>query len=343
MLNNKLDESGDARGFVASVPGFTLKQNGSVELADTEETNWRGVVSRWREEVAGTEQSPSVHQALRDDETIAGHLDRPIWIPGSYMLSPGSDIWVEEFLTSLLYQGGGRFQDAVFDSLYGRMEAFFYEDQLELRILAPVGGFEMEGDLIEFERRLRIVRLTQADVDRMAQFWASPFGGLLLRKPWIGKRRWGFELYLRMPKQMGGGGQEAHQEAWKHTWHSLVWDRFEEACSALRVYRKGDMWYDFYLGDFTSWHPRNAPLFGGDMNLRQLFYESYTLSEEATAELVEFSKGWGKAKHWQDLEVAVHRFSLGCERSSPVDRLIDYVIALEALLLPEERLSLIHI
>ena len=335
MLNCRLDESeDDGREFVASLPGFTLLRTGSVEPSDTEETDWRAVLRRWGDAVKGTEESKSVVQALKDDETVARHLGARVGYPGWRALIPGSDTWVEGFLIEVLHEGGGQYQDAVFDKLYSRMEAFFYKEQFEIRVLAPLGGFDTEGDPIELRPGLRIVRLTQEDMDEIARAWHLSAPRLLYSKPWAGMRRWGFELYLEMDKQVDVTASRAGGDTPEDLWFRRAGKRFEEACSALKVYKKGDIWHDLMLNALTSWHPSRTSVIGGLWNLSRVPWEGYALSNEDATGFRKFWKRWGKAEHWQDLEVAVRRFSMGCERLLPEDALLDYVIALEALLLP---------
>ena len=338
-LNSKLDESGNREEFVVNLPGFILQRTGSVEPSDTKETNWRAVLRQWHPEVKVMNESMSVVQALKDDATVARHLGKAVWFPGWGSLSPGSDTWADSFLIEVLDEADGQYQDAVFDRLYKRMEAFFYEDQLQLRILAPLGGFTMQDGAIDLGDRLRIVRLTQEDTDEMARAWNFSASRLLYSKPWLAKRRWGFELYLEMDKRVDVAGPEPREEALEEMWMFVANERFNQACSALRVCRRGDVWHDLMLGTLTSWHPSGRPLIGGSWNLSRLGWEEYTLTEADAAKFVKLWKRWGKAEHWQDLEVAVRRFSMGCERSSAEDRLIDYVIALEALLLPDEKIG----
>jgi hypothetical protein len=338
MLNSRLDESGGRDAFVERVPRFILRRDGAIEPSETEETNWGEVLSKWDDAVSEMEETQAAVRALEGHEAAARLLGKGVWFPGWATLSPGSHTWVRDFLAQLLYESRGEFREDTYDRLFERMLAYFCPDEFELRVLAPLGGLVVMGGPIQLGPRLRIVELSQSDIDMMTEVWRSPFRiqSMVYSKPWIGKRRWGFELYQEMSKTVQGEDPEADNESWKDGWDFVAYNRFEQACAMLRAYKNGDVWHDFLVGSLTSWCPRSTPLIGGRLNLWKFAWREYTLSREEAAELEEFSNSWGKAKHWKDLELAIRRFSQGCERSSPLDALVDFVIALESLLLPGE-------
>jgi hypothetical protein len=312
-------------------PEFRVAPGGAMSRFYSVEPDWSRVVRRSEDRLRELKEYRSLVEALTTDETIAPQLEGHISIVSYYPWVRGAGQCVESLLIGLLCGQKGGFEQAAFDEFYQGVERLFYSDTLEVRCVAPLGGFEMDADRIELDEGFVIARIPDSERAEMLSESAA-FAPFAHPSP-IGLRKHGLELRVQLRKHVAVGDAGAADSSWKDP-HQKASEAFTEACSAMRLFKRGDVGFDQILSHLTCWHPFGGKMRTGPMDTRQFFAGTYTLSK---AEVSDFRSFWEEYRGATELDirkvgVALRRFNLGYTRREREDRLIDYVVGLESLL-----------
>jgi hypothetical protein len=273
----------------------------------------------------GTVYSEAI-QSLSEDEIISKHLDTPVGtIESSFRLDCDTILrfFVIDILNRLQSLG---FDEGVFDTVYEGIEDFFYRDTLEYRCFSPLEGFNMEGEGINLDSNLCVIKFPEEDKKEILK-QAAVFGW----QSWsIVHDEFALEMHVNTPKVVGLIPEVRFEDAP----NQIASQRFGEVCEALRIFKKGTVGYDRIRVTSTTWVPHSGTTSYGPNVPRRLIGPRYTLSKEECKEFVGFWSTYQKVKQLKRnrIETATRRFNFAYERSRPEDRLIDYMIAFETLL-----------
>jgi hypothetical protein len=244
---------------------------------------------------------------------------------------------IKGFLVRLVSQQGSlRFDSRVFDPLYQETEDYFYQDTVTYRYLAPLSRFSTEEDEILLDSGLSIVEVPNDWRQEMLDASVN-LPQLAAELEGAASTKHGLVLYLQLQKEQGEEvprRMQGHQEdAIKH-----VRNVFRLVCSALRLFKAGAVGYEQVIPRPTSWVPwRSAGVWGG--GLPSSLGERYVFSEEEAAGFAGFWPWYRDATTiaGRTVSLALRRFNMAYARGSDEDRLVDFMIAFEALLLQNER------
>jgi hypothetical protein len=226
---------------------------------------------------------------------------------------------------------GAEFKQDLFEANLEAFEAFFHTDSFTYRFFAPITGLKVEVDRVELEPKLAIVRVTgEEKEDLLAEyptFYPSNSTAIT--------HEFALELFHTVPKIIAG---DDYRPSFTEHPVEAVKRKFAEVCSALRLFKAGALALNhvwilntiFPLEGFGATHNPYSP---------PRFFDSYTLSSSEANALATFWQQYQascqvKRKRF---EVALRRFNFAYERERPEDKLIDYMIALEALLLGDQQ------
>lgn len=279
----------------------------------------------------------AVEQAMRKDDKVARHLDTLVGTSES-ALRVDVDHCLRRLLGQLLReQTDLRFREETFERIYGTMEDYFYRDTTELRLLAPLNQFQMEVDRIELARRLSVMRIPTHEREEILESSRGFLGPIVGASgvP-VGWEEFTLELFIEASKRFGD------QEASSVSPPSQMADEeFAEVLSALRLFKEGSVGYSAIRITPVGWDPFGGTnwTWGRGRGRESHLGPRYSLSTE---EISSFNGFWtdyrrvvGAKKRTPRFSLALRRFNFGYERVRPEDRLIDYTIALEALLLKQ--------
>ncbi len=249
---------------------------------------------------------------------------------------------VESFAFPIVYRyvssglAGGAFNEAEFAKLYDEIEAYLSSNVSTVRAFLDLGHLTGDALPLTLDPRRRIIALERDTVKRMlvraygadvplslgSSFLVGQIGGV--RYTQAGQLA--MEITFQYPKE-------------KLSELSLILKKeADEAATALRLSQSGTGSIRFL--DYE--HVGFVPEFGrfGFADERSTLRFAYKL-DEGVAKAI--------AKHWPDsswvsqqmfssssalstpLRIAIERFNLSFEKKVPADRLLDYIIALEAL------------
>jgi hypothetical protein len=322
-------------GPARTVPKIKIDESGMSSGWATE-VDWTFVVYAREKELQGLNSYSEVATAMQADPTIAKHLGMMVG-DGGTMARVDVNTSLRAFLINLLLRQNDLAVDASkLDSLYGDFETFFYSDLLKKRAFSPITGFEMEVDQIELGRGFFLRRLSVQEREGIASSAATvmPFPQFSVGFP-TGLEKFALDLSVEVPKVVG---EQPPTNVPPGGIGQIASERFQTVISALRLFKAGavDMTsistgtigFDIYGG------------FGGGMSRIRLpvLAANYTLSGTESPKFVAFWADFQRQYLMQHkrVDLAMRRFNLAYERLMLEDRLIDYAIGLEALLLRAE-------
>jgi len=311
---------------------FEVTEEGGVSQFSATEVEWWRFVFQNMENLKQMDVYKRAIHAMKEDREVAKHLDNLVGTE-EFRARIDADACLHSLLAELLRkQQDLSFQVSVFDRIYENLEDYFYQDTLEYRFLALLDNFQMENERIELSPKFSIIKIPKQEKEEMLSLsWQfGPFCSYQM----MPSDNYAFEFYVEVPKVIGDTSS-THKEENMPSW--VADKQFNEARSALRLFKNGAVsLVDIYMKP-ARWEPSGgisiahsaAPRVSGIL---------YKLPKE---ELPIFLKFWhffqGVRKRKQNrAEVALRRFNFGYERVRPEDKLIDWLIGFEALLLKKD-------
>ncbi len=305
---------------------------GSLSQTYVEEIEWSDVVFRTEKALKDTNTYQAVVLAMQQDKKISEHLNTLVGTPESRMkMNP--DRCLQVLLTQLLLkQQGIDFREDLFNQIYQSLENFFYEKLLEHRISSPLNRFKMEAETIELGPGFSINKISKEEKGKLLSE-ARQFGFIstydILPFP-----EYAFGLYLKTPKVIGDSDTISQEDSPIRIASKL----FDEACSALRLFKQGAVGYANLRMESTSWDPIGGIRTLGSGVGGRLRGSPYLFTEDETQAFSEFWPVYQKCRQVKRnrIEIALRRMNFAYERARPEDKLMDYLIGFEALLLKKE-------
>lgn len=318
-----------------TVPKIRVEGKGGMSSALATEIDWSRAIITREKELERLDSYAAVARAMRSDPTVAGHLDLMVG-DGGWMARVDIDSCLRSFLHHLLMRQNDLSIEATkFGELYDEFEGYFYSDSLKRRAVSPLNNFEMETDRVELEPGLSLRRLSLQEREEIASRWMSfmPFPMPFIAGWPTGREEFALDLFAEVPKVIGDRPPGVAPVGF----HQIASERLETVVVALRLFRAGAVDLTSISVMSIGWNVHG----GGGSTTRHrspLLRPNYTLPK---AEIPLFVRFWAdfqrqRSKKRSRVELALRRFNLAYERLLPEDRLIDCVIALEALLLRAE-------
>jgi Apea-like HEPN len=218
-------------------------------------------------------------------------------------------------------------------------EQALHEDMIDYRYLTVLEGFRMEAEKVELGPQLSIIRISPAEQEEIlssdSMLTTDPLDQA--RKA-VASHEYALEHYYTVPKVIGDPPEAPHSASPSQ----IVEERFAEACSALRLFKAG------IFGHSAIWHyaPRGWLLSRVESHFSLMSFLRYGAQYLLSADEIQpFSGFWqsyqcARQTRRKAIDVALRRLNFGYERIRPEDRLIDYSIGFEALLLGDNRQEL---
>lgn len=328
LLSSKTSQPEDVPTIIRGK--VEVAESGEVSLSQVPEIQWYMLVDRIDRDLTQTDIRQAAVRALEADPKVAKHLNTLVGT-SEVRTRVDTDHCLRAFLTQLLREGQDlRLEEAVFDRLYKEFEDYFYRDTVWYRFLSPLNNFRVEIEKVELSPNFSIIKIPRAErgqmlsqsreFDLFAQHHMMPFNEHAL------------ELFLEVPKVFGEGPAVPDME---NLPSQIARKQFDEACSALRLYKSGAVSHDYVRIGSTSWELHGGTYTVSSVGMRAAIGPQQILSKQ---EVAEFLKFWGffqraRKKKQNRTDIALRRFNFAYERVRPEDKLIDYLIGFEALLL----------
>jgi len=272
---------------------------------------------------------------MQQDEKISEHLNTLVGTPESRMrIDP--DRCLQVLLSRLLLkQQGVDFREDLLNQIYRALEDVFYEELLEQRVTSPLKGFKMEAETIDLGPGFSIDKISKDEKEKLLSE-SRQFGSIstydIFPYP-----EYAFELYLKIPKVIGDSDTISQENSPSQ----IAREQFDEACSALRLFKQGAVGYADLRMESTSWNPIGGIRTLGSVVGGRLLGSSYLISGDEIQAFSEFWPVYQKCRQVKRnrIEIALRRMNFAYEGTRPEDRLVDYLIGFEALLLKKGQIQ----
>jgi len=221
------------------------------------------------------------------------------------------------------------FNPTLFDSAYEILERFFYNNNFIFRAMSPLHNFTAEDERIDLDNNLCIRKIAIDEQEQLLnEFeWSSiipHFEALDLKHA--------IELEYQTKKIVGDAPRETLQAI-----DQIAKETIGKLTTALRLFKAGLVGYNIVRTASTSELPVPAGMTRFSSPYKQFLGEKYTLTK---LEANEFKRFWERMSRidvsaFPQLYIALSRFNYAYERDKLEDKLIDYMVAFEALFFKE--------
>ncbi|MFQ5909406.1 MAG: hypothetical protein ACE5IJ_01640 [Thermoplasmata archaeon] len=260
-------------------------------------------------------------ECLEADPVVSRHVNAVVGTRGSAIHRSDWD-YLSWFLTRQL-TFGSEFTPETFEQMYVDLEEFFYSDKVTLRAFSPLQNFASESALIDLGNGLRIRKMEPEELEGLLnRDLFSAFSSMQLHRA-----QHAAEFVFEAEKIAGDfpkGPPGPFEE--QLTLGKLV--------TALRLFEPGNVGVNLIVVSSLADNPAiGSNIRGGGAHELRLGPRCQLSKEEAD----QFRDFWHylstiDLNRPAPLSIAISRFNDGYERRKLQDRLIDYMIAFEALL-----------
>lgn len=260
-------------------------------------------------------------RAMHEDPTISKQLDCPI---GTWSVRLGMTPW--EYLSHLLERQASQlpekleFNSGIFEKTYSDLESFFFNETIPCKTFSPLFNFDSDVDRLELEDGLHIRKVLRRELEELLDE-AESFSRLS-----VFDLKYVVEFEYETKKKLGDMQAKRPQP------DVDPWEKPLRLLAALRLFKQGNAYITTMKTAQTLDVHLLVSMTIGDMH-QNYIGQKYELKE---AELDDFKRFWNYYKEinltgLDYLGVALRRFNYAYERGSLEDKLIDHLVAFEAL------------
>lgn len=221
------------------------------------------------------------------------------------------------FLSRLAKRTGSfKFSNQTFSKLYKDYEDYLYLDAISYQCFCILINFHCDSGKIKLNNGLLIKKISNTERRRIWRMRTVQQLDMLFIK-------WIMQVQINLKRE-------------ERLTYQLPIENFNDLITALRLFKSGVVGYKhIYSYCLSSWDDSMRASLGE----RDFSGKVYTLSK---SEVYKFKKWWEEfnrlmsLKIKKEIEIAIRRFNYAYERVNLEDKLIDYVIAFESLLLTGE-------
>jgi len=261
---------------------------------------------------------------MQADAVISKHLDCLIGSSYSRFRMTAWD-YLRNLLSRQLFKSQEklRFDNEIFEKAYFDLEHFFYNETIPTIAFSPLHNFNSEVDSLELEEGLCIRKLKVKEREGLLD--ESRFSEFSL--PEVLSLKYVIELTYETKKMFGemeiGRLPEANPQ-----------EKINKLVIALRLFKPGVTGISIVRMRYDLDIPIMGTITQGSLSRGLYFGKEYNLTN---AELEDFKRFWNELGSADYQGIAIRRFNYAYLRGDPEDKLIDVMIALEALFLKGEK------
>ncbi len=292
--------------------------------------DWEGVLLEHAHTIVALPRYASAISALASDPAARPHFDRLVVLRiGGRRVEEVETL--RTFMASVLEsqvtepQGSPEPNVEAFASAYGQLESYFHATTVRVRAIAPLYGFWTDSPHIDLGSGLSITAISEAEQRRLFSEGTTtlrgPFGRILPAAA--------IEQIWDDPKRLLDPGEPV--DRWQFEPPTELFDRL---VSALRLFQSGGVAFLEVTVGPKDWAPFGIAFSFGRTASGPRVNPPYLLEGDQVPAFQSFWMTFSDRHHTlRRPAAALHRFNLGCERVAIEDRIVDYAIAIEALLL----------
>lgn len=227
-----------------------------------------------------------------------------------------------------LYLRNPKYNQDLFDEKYSAFEDLFYSDFLNLRESTRLYNFQLSQKEVELAPGISIIKFIEDTTlqEERAVHVSRPYE-LFSKSDFLLVREYQREKIIG---ERSGIDREAIDKGILESS-----DLFDLIITSLRILKPSAVYRDHRIeSEIMTFHPH------GGLSTMSPFYENIAIGEKCNIEEDNIDELRTILRYIIDEQdsrftVAIRRLSLGMERRSLIDRVIDYMIGLEALYLPD--------
>lgn len=304
----------EVRGYHRPAPGHLAPH---VRTA----VYWRAVVRQSYEELDALHTTRKLLELLTAEQKHGlGYLVGADLF-GVRQIHPGTFV---RAVLELALTSGGTFETSSSGPAHAIEEAVRYLESstVQFQVLAPLHGFQCEVAAIEIEPDLVIIRLTDEDWE-----WLDPTN-LMVDTLTLGHEEFAIRRRIELPKRLDnlsrGRSLPDHDRR--------VQEDFSSVISCLRMFKAGAVGFSYYRWGPATWNPTSASVARSGSQPNRLVGSPYVITDADAVALEPLFRDWrAKVRGSGRLAAALRWFNSSYERLRVEERLVDYAIALEAL------------
>ena len=256
---------------------------------------------------------------LNNIQAIADHLNKLVGVNGSQARVDEVGI-IERFLSEILgEENNWSFKKSKFNKIYSEMEDFFFNKNFWFRIYSPLFGFQMNMKRHEFAPKVVIRKTTDKEKIHFRNYYPAPL--------WVEH-----VMEHRVPFNKIIGDSKGN----KNNNPSILGEQiFSSVCSSLRLMHGG------FVAQGGVW---SSPLFFNPTEMGTIirnpsfpaqWWGKYNYSPSQHSTVLRYYNYLMDFDYGKELgfATALRRFNYGYEKNRVDEKLIDYIISFEALLL----------
>ncbi|MFC2013360.1 hypothetical protein ACFLU8_00485 [Chloroflexota bacterium] len=260
---------------------------------------------------------------MEDDAQIKALQGKLVGTKKSTSLVENEQVCILSFLKQL-YLKNPVYNQYVFDEQYSAFEDLFYSDFLEIEESTRLYNFQFSGNVIELAPGISILKKTpqeEHEIHKIKSYEMFSKSDFIIKREFIRK------------KVVSGWKGINRQVIDKGILDS--YDLFDLVITSLRILKPSAVYRDLRIeSEIMTFQP-----YVGVMTTFP-FFENVAIGNKCIIEeddfdelriIVKYMINQGDSRY----TVATRRLSLGMERRNLLDRIIDYMIGLEAMYLPD--------
>ena len=297
----------------------TLKKDGSYSMTPQLAPLWDRLIWNKEEEIKALPEFAKCIESMLADRTaqpfVPSDMDASEYVSNQYILP---------FLLELIRRTDSlRFNPLAFDDLCQELEKSIYSPVHVYRAWSTLENFSLPIDDLPFGSNLRIRRFSRSEQEERLEQALRPHS--LTRPLDVLRTSFAVEMEHGIPK----GGVIHLKEPM---------EAFGRVVSALRLFKPGVVGLGPTHQEGAYWQPNVVGTLSSSIYRVPFIGPTYELTEAEAGQVVQFYNRLLTIDTSSEraLELAIRRFNLAYERAMPADKLIDMMIAFEALLLPEK-------
>jgi hypothetical protein len=292
------------------------------------------LLSDHKKELENLSEYSDCVKTMTSDPSISKYLNVPIVLYNSQFGRTAED-YLEYLVLRQLPCDIERieFNPKLFDNAYETLERFFYEDYFVLKIMCPLHNFTAEDERIDLDDNLCIRKI---ETDEKEQLMNESRMSSMIPFHEVISFKYAIELRLQIKKIIGGTLDTLREQT------GLISQSMGESISRLitplRLFKTGSVGYNIMR---TLGSPELPVPFGTQTSLtssyKRFVGKQYTLTKFEASEFKGFWESINKIDFdaFPQLSIALSRFNFAYERDKLEDKLIDFMVAFEALFFKE--------
>ena len=307
---------------------FKMESSHGYSQRYAQEIDWFAMNDIIERELSGMSLQANLLRAIEGDQRIGRHFDALVGT-SEESLRFQFDAFLRSLNIRLWDVQGIEFNESEFEKMYEQLENSFHSDFFTFRCFAPIENFQMKEAMIELDPGFSITRFP--DEDKQDILASSAQSGRSNKA--IAFIENIFETYIVVPKVIGGLEQDRSSSSPGP--YELARHKFDAACEALRLFQQGAIGFNYVWLKNTSWVLDGGTTIRWSSAPATFIGKPYVLPSGDNWRFREFWQKYNQSKgtNLARLDLALRRFDFGYQRTMPEDKIIDYMIALEALLL----------